>query len=246
MRSSDALLLKDTNAFNFVVVSNDGNAKQLLFPKDHERLGKFKNIKLVRNFSELLQVYDSSRDKKLVVFVDVTTQDLLPKLDEMIYSIHAERRGIFFGFISGRIADGVFDQLISLGFDDVFELNDDDEKKFMRMYSWIRRFGGNTILSKDTIPYLSEKCKRIGKWNVFTNEMVARDNSGKEVKLTRQEADFLTLLASDEELNVNGTSYSRLFKAPHAIAHNLRKKLGENLPILHGSGGRYYLANDSE
>jgi hypothetical protein len=246
MRSSDALLLKDANAFNFVVVSNQENAKRLLFPKDHERLGKFKNIKLVRNFSELLQVYASSRDKKLVVFVDVTIRDLLPKLDEIIYSIHAERRGIFFGFTSGHISDGDFDHLISVGFDDVFELNDDDDKKFMRIYSWIRRFGGSTILPRDTIPYLSAKYKRIGKWNVFANEMVARDSGGKEVKLTRQEADFLTLLANDEESDVNGASYNRLFKAPHAIAHNLKKKLGENLPILHGSGGRYYLTNDSK
>jgi hypothetical protein len=244
MRSSDSLLLKDTNAFDFVVVSNDENAKRLLFPKNHERLGKFKNIKLVGNLSELLQVYASSKDKKLVVFVDVTVRDLMSKLDGMIYSIHAERRGIFFGFSFNQIAETVYDHLISVGFDDVFELGDHDEKKFARMYSWIRRFGGNTILPKDTIAYLSEKHKRIGKWNIFANELIARDSNGQEVKLTRQEADFLTLLVREEQLDVEDASYRKLFKAPHAIAHNLRKKLGAKLPIQHSSGGRYCLAKD--
>jgi hypothetical protein len=246
MRSIDALLIENTSDFSVLVVSEDRNAKQLLFPKHYERLQKFRNIELVKNFSEPLPAVVLDKHKKLVVFVDVTTLDVTAsgwphEFDKVIYGMHAERTGLFFGFTFGRVPDGFFDQLISAGFDDVFELGDDSEKKYTRMYSWIRRLGGNPVTARDAIPY--SKPKHIGKWNVFTGEMVARDKSGRKVRLTRQETDFLTLLVDEVSLD-QGISYNKLFKAPHAIAHNLKKKLGDDLPIRHGSGGQYHLRKE--
>jgi hypothetical protein len=246
MRSIDALLIENTGDFNVLVVSERKKAKQFLFPKRYERLQKFRNIESIRSFSEPLPVVALDRHKKLVVFVDVTTVDVaatgwLHGFDKIIYSMHAERTGLFFGFTFDRITDAFFDQLISAGFDDIFELGDDSAKKYMRMYSWIRRLGGNPVTARDAIPY--SKPKRIGKWNVFTGEMIARDKSGREVNLTRQETDFLTLLLDDVSVD-QGTSYNRLFKAPHAISHNLKKKLGDDLPIKHGGNGRYHLLKE--
>src|ERR1700729_2699510 len=111
MKSTDALLLKieNTKEFNIVVVSDDRRAASLLFPKSHERLQRFKNITSIRSFSDLLEIYASNKNKKLVVFVDVTSRDPLPELKEMIYSIHAEERGIFFGFTFGNIKEGAFE-----------------------------------------------------------------------------------------------------------------------------------------
>jgi hypothetical protein len=251
MKSTDALLIKieNTKDFNFVVVSDDRRAASLLFPKSHERLQRFRNITSIRSFSDLLEIYVSNKNKKLVVFVDVTSRDPLPELKEMIYSIHSEGRGIFFGFTFGNLTERAFENLISLGFDEVFELDNDDEKKYLRMYSWIRRFGGSPISAKnaekDAIAYLSnKKNKRIGKWIIIANEMAARDESGQKVKLTRQETNFLTLLF--EEKPTQDASYDELFKAPHAIVHKLKKKLGKNLPIQHDSGGRYHLVKSGE
>jgi len=252
MKSIEALLLKieNTKEFNCIVVSDDRDAASLLFPKDHERLQRFKNITSIKSFADLLAIYASNKNKKLVVFVDVTSRNPLPELREMIYSIHDQGRGILFGFTFGELTDAAFEHLISVGFDEIFELGNDDKKKYLRMYSWIRRFGGSPISArdaeKDAIAYLSmKKTKRIGNWTIFANEMSAHDDSGQKVKLTRQEIDFLTLLF-EEPKSIQSTSYDELFKAPHAIVHKLKKKLGENLPIQHDSGGRYHLLKHGE
>jgi hypothetical protein len=252
MKSTDALLIKieNTKDFNCVIVSADRNAASLLFPKNHERLQRFKNITSIQNFSDLLEIYASNRNKKLVVFIDVTLQNPVPELREIIYSIHSEGRGILFGFTFGELTDLDFERLISVGFDEIFELGNNDEKKYLRMYSWMRRFGGSPISAenaeKNAIAYLSsKKNNRVGRWTIVANEMSAHDDRGQKVKLTRQEIDFLTLLF-EETKSIQTASYDKLFKAPHAIVHKLKKKLGESLPIEHGSGGRYHLLRDGE
>jgi hypothetical protein len=252
MKSTEALILKieNTKEFICVVVSDERDAVARLFPKNNERLQRFKNITSIRSFADLLAIYASNRNKKLVAFVDVTARDPVPELKEMIYSIHDQGGGIIFGFTFGELTDAAFEHLVSVGFDEIFELGNEDKKKFFRMYSWIRRFGGSPISSKnaekDAIAYLRmKKNKRIGNWTIFANEMSAHDDSGKKVRLTRQEIEFLTLL-SEETNSIQNTSYDRLFKAPHAIVHKLKKKLGEDLPIQHDSGGRYHLLKGSE
>jgi hypothetical protein len=250
MKSTDALLLKieNTKAFSCIVLSDDRTAASVLFPEHQEKLQRFKDITSVHGYSDLLNIYALEKTKKLIVFIDVTSRDPVPELKEMIYSIHAEGRGLFFGFTFGSFSDRDFERLISVGFDEVFELGDNDKKKYVRMYSWMRRFGGNPILArnaeKDAITYLSnKKNKRVGKWTIIASEMSALDDEGQKVKLTRQEIDFLTLLF-EEAKSIRSTSYEELFKAPHAIVNKLRKKLGENLPIQHDSGGRYHLLKD--
>ena len=250
MKNIDALLIKieNTKDFNFVVVSHDQSAASLLLPERHDRLRRFENITLVRDVPDLLKIYASNKNKKLVVFVDVTSRYILPELKEMIYSVHAEGRGLLFAFTFGKFTDGDFEHLISVGFDELFELESDDERRYLRMYSWIRRFGGSPISDEDAeknaIVYLSnKKNKRIGQWTILGSEMVARDESGQRIKLTRQEIEFLTLLFEESNL-VEGASYNKLFRAPHAIVHKLKKKLGSNLPIQHDSGGRYRLLRD--
>jgi hypothetical protein len=252
MKSTEALILKieNTKEFICVFVSDERDAAARLFPKDNERLQRFKDIRSIRSFTDLLAIYASNKNKKLVVFVDVTSRDPVPELKEMIYSIHDQGGGVFFGFTFGEFTDAAFEHLISVGFDDIFELGNEDKKKFFRMYSWIRRFGGSPITSrdaeKDAIAYLGmKKNKKIGNWTIFANEMSAHDDSGKKVRLTRQEIDFLTLLF-EENNSIQGTSYDQLFKAPHAIVHKLKKKLGENFPLQHDSGGRYHLLKVSE
>lgn len=252
MKSTETLLLKieNTKEFNCVILSDDRDAASILFPKNHERLQRFRNITSISSFSDLLAIYASNKNKKLVVFIDVTSRDPVPELREMIYSIHDQGRGILFGFTFGELTDAAFERLISVGFDEVFEFGNDDKKKFFRMYSWMRRFGGSPISArdaeKDAITHLSmKKNKRIGNWTIIANEMSARDDSGQKVKLTRQEIDFLTLLF-EEAKSIQGSSYDELFKAPHAIVHKLKKKLGENLPIQHDSGGRYHLLKERD
>jgi hypothetical protein len=252
MKSTEDLLIKieNTKEFNCVVVSGDRKAASLLFPKNHERLQRFKNITLIKGLSDLLTVYASNKSKKLVVFVDVTSRDPTPELKELIYSIHSEERGILFGFTFNVLTDSAFEHLISIGFDEVFELGSGDRRKFLRIYSWIRRFGGTPISARnserDAIAHLSrKKNKRLGGWTITADEMSARDDNGQKVKLTRQELDFLTLLF-EEAKSIQGASYDELFKAPHAIVNKLRKKLGENLPIQHGGGGRYHLLKHRE
>jgi len=251
MKSTDALLIKieNTKEFHFIVVSDDRSAVVRLFPKSDERLRKFENVTAVQTVADLLSIYVSNKNKRLVVFVDVTSHDRAPELKEMIYSIHAETRGLLFAFTSGALTKDDFERLISSGFDDVFELESDDMRQYVRMYSWIRRFGGTPILSKhadrNAIAYLSmKKNSRIGKWTVIGNEMAAYDDSGLKVKLTRQEIDFLTLLFEEAPVG-SSASYDSLFKAPHAIVHKLKKKLGDNLPIQHDVGGRYHLSKSA-
>jgi hypothetical protein len=252
MKSTDALLIKieNTKEFNCIVLSDDRNAASVLFPEDQEKLQRFKNITSVQSYSDLLNIYASNKIRKLVTFVDVTSRDPVPELREMIYSIHAEGRGLFFGFTFGNLTNRDLDNLISAGFDEVFELGNDDKKKYLRMYSWMRRFGGNPISAKDAekdaIAYLSnKKSKRVGKWTIIANEMSALDDDGQKIKLTRQEINFITLLF-EEANSIQSTSYDELFKAPHAIVNKLRKKLGKDLPIQHDSGGRYHLLKDGE
>jgi hypothetical protein len=240
--------IQDTKEFQLVVISDDRRAASRLFPSNHERLGRFKNITSISHLSELLNIYVSNKDKKLVVFVDVTSKQPLHELKEMIYGAHAEKRGLLFAFTFGQLAESDFERLISTGFDDVFELQNDDSRKFLRMYSWIRRFGGAPIseenAERDAITFRGQKNdKRIGKWTIIGSEKVARDDRGQKVGLTRQEIDFLALLFDDPE-SVRNASYDRFFKAPHAIVHKLKKKLGSDLPVQHDSGGRYYLVRD--
>jgi hypothetical protein len=208
-------------------------------------LGRFKNVTCIPDVSKLLNIYVSNKDKKIVVFIDVTSKEPLRELKEMIYGAHAEKRGLLFAFTFGEFTESDFERLISSGFDDVFELQNEDSRQFMRMYSWIRRFGGTPILEenaeRDAITFRGQKTdKRIGKWTIISSEKVARDDRGQNVVLTRQEIDFLALLSDDPEVLQNA-SYERFFKAPHAIVHKLKKKLGSDLPVQHDSGGRYYL-----
>jgi hypothetical protein len=248
MKSTDALLIKieNTKEFHFVIVSDDRSAVVRLFPRSDERLRKFENITAVQTVADLLTIYVSNKNKRLVVFIDVTSHDRAPELKEIIYSIHAEARGLLFAFTSGALAKDDFERLILAGFDDVFELESDDVRQYVRMYSWIRRFGGTPILAehaeRNAIAYLgTKKNKRIGKWTVIGSEMAAYDDSGLKVKLTRQEIDFLTFLFEEATLD-SGVSYDGLFKSPHAIVHKLKKKLGGNLPVQHDVGGRYHLS----
>jgi hypothetical protein len=241
--------IQDTKEFQLVVISNDRRAASRLFPSNHERLRRFKNITSISHVSELLNIYVSNKDKKLVVFIDVTSERPLHELKEMIYGAHAEKRGLLFAFTFEELTESDFERLIATGFDDVFELQNDDRRKFLRMYSWIRRFGGNPIseenAERDAITFRGQKNdKRIGKWTIISSEKVARDDTGQNVGLTRQEIDFLALLSNDPEL-VQNASYDRLFKAPHAIVHKLKKKLGSDLPVQHDGGGRYYLVRDN-
>jgi hypothetical protein len=249
LNATPLIKIQDTKEFQLVVISNDRRAASRLFPSNHERLGRFRNITSISHFSELLQIYLSNKDKKLVVFVDVTSRESLHELKEMIYGAHAEKRGLLFAFTFGELTESAFERLISTGFDDVFELQKDDGRKFVRLYSWIRRFGGTPIseenAERDAITFQSQKDdKRIGRWTIISSEKVARDDSGQKVELTRQEIDFLALLINGPKL-VENTSYNKFFKAPHAIVHKLKKKLGSDLPVQHDSGGRYYLASDN-
>jgi hypothetical protein len=237
--------IQDTKEFQLVVISNDRHAASRLFPSNHEKLQRFKNIASISRFSDLLKIYVANKDKKVVVFVDVTSKEPLLELKEMIYGAHAEKRGLLFAFTFGEFTESDFERLIVAGFDDVFELQNDDSRKFLRIYSWVRRFGGTPIseenAERDAITFLAQKsAKRIGKWTIISSEKVARDDRGQKVGLTRQEVDFLTLLFDSPEL-VRNAAYERFFKAPHAIVHKLKKKLGGDLPVEHDSGGRYYL-----
>src|SRR5882724_10269957 len=100
MKSTEALLLKieNTKEFNCIVVSDDRDAASLLFPKNHQRLQRFKNVTLIKSYFDLFAIYASNKNKKLVVFIDVTSRDPTSELRELIYSIHSEQRGILFGF----------------------------------------------------------------------------------------------------------------------------------------------------
>jgi hypothetical protein len=166
----------------------------------------------------------------------------------MIYGAHAEKRGLLFAFTFDSLTQADFEELVSAGFDDVFEMHDLDRRKFSRMYSWIRRFGGSPIsgadAERDAITFLSQRDdKQIGRWTIVSNEKVARDSKGQRVELTRQEVDFLALLFESPDAARNA-SYGKFFKAPHAIVHKLRKKLGNDLPLRHNGGGRYSLARE--
>lgn len=246
MKSSDTLI-ENTDSFRILILSKNTEAQKILFAAARPRLQKFQNVETIRSFSELLRIFSSNRDKKLIVFVDVATP-FLEELEETIYRTHAEANGAIFGFTTSQISDQAFDDLISAGFDDVFEFGNRDNKTYVRMYSWIRRFGRNPIAAKDAIAQLPQKygrigghkLQRIGRWSVSKQEMIAIDDDERKVKLTKQEVDFLTLL-NYLESDIADTSYSKLFKAPHAIANSLKKKLGEDLPIQHRGGGRYRL-----
>jgi hypothetical protein len=239
--------IEDTNKFRLVVVSDDPDAAHYLFPHSHRKLSRFGNITSISSFSELLKVYVSNRTDKLAVFIDITSRDSLLELKKMIYGAHAETRGLLFAFTFAELTNADFEAFISMGFDDVFALRDNDDCKYMRIYSWIRRFGAAQIsgayVDRDQITFLSNRRdKRIGRWRILVSEMVACDDGGERVRLTRQEIDFLSLLFEGAEPMRDG-SYEKFFKAPHAIVHKLKKKLGETLPIHHGHGGQYYLAD---
>lgn len=237
--------IEDARAFRIVIISNNRRSVELLLPHGHEKLSRFQNVASISSFSELMQIYLSSKDKKLVVFVDVTTNESLHELKGMIYGAHAEKRGLLFAFTFAKLSDDDFERLISAGFDDVFGLHDDDSRKYLRIYSWMRRFGASPISQQDENSFIGQKNKRIGRWTIIGGEKIASDDSGQKVGLTQQEVDFLTLLFDSAEPVQNG-SYDKLFKAPHAIVHKLKKKLGAELPIQHEGGGRYYLMTDVE
>jgi hypothetical protein len=239
--------IEDTKKFRLVVVSNNPHATHYLFPRSHKKLSRFGNITSISSFAELLEVYVSNRTEKFAVFIDITSRESLLELKEMIYGAHAETRGLLFAFTFAKFTDADFEVFISMGFDDVFVLRDHDECKYMRIYSWIRRFGAAQIsgeyVDRDQITFLSNRRdKRIGKWSILVSEMVACDDGGQRVRLTRQEIDFLSLLFERAEPMRDG-SYEKFFKAPHAIVHKLKKKLGETLPIHHDHGGRYHLVD---
>ena len=106
----------------------------------------------------------------------------------MIYGAHAERRGLLFAFTFGNLTDCEYETLISVGFDDAFELQREESRKFLRIYSWIRRFGGTPVSDRDVereaIARLSQKSdKQFGKWTIVVNERVARDGAGHVVSL---------------------------------------------------------------
>jgi len=252
MKDAEAPLIKteDPRIFTLVVVSDDRSAASSLFPITDARLSHFQNIISISSFSELLNIYLSNKAQKLVVFVDVTSRQPLLELKKIIYGAHAEARGLLFAFSAGELTDEDFERLIAVGFDDAFELQKNDGRKSARIYSWIRRFGAAPVseefAERDRIAFLSnQRDKRIGNWTILVNEMVARDDIGKRVKLTRQEIDFLYLLFDSAD-SARDSSYTKLFKAPHAIVHKLKKKLGSNLPIRHDSGGRYHLVGGAE
>jgi hypothetical protein len=238
--------IEDTRRFQIVVVSNDERAVSLLFPSNHGKLGRFKDVTSVRGVSDLLEIYTATKDsRKAVVFVDVTANESLHELREMIYLASADKRGLLFAFSFSALSDRAFEQLISAGFDDAFELQGDDQRKHMRMYSWMRRFvathTSQEVLERDSIIILSRKeSKTIGKWKIVGHEKVAVDDDGQRIGLTQQEIDFLTLLTPEPDA-VEGSSYKKFFKAPHAIVHKLKKKLGADLPVEHDGHGRYYL-----
>jgi hypothetical protein len=236
--------IEDVRAFRIIVVSNDKRSVELLLPRSDERLSRFQNIIFISSFSELMQIYLSSGSEKLVVFVDVTTNESLHELKGMIYRAHAEKRGLLFAFTFGILSDDDFERLISAGFDDVFNLHDEDRRKYLRIYSWMRRFGASPLSQQDANSFIGQKNKRIGKWTIIGGEKIASDDSGRKVGLTQQEVDFLTLLFDSSSESVQNGSYDKLFKAPHAIVHKLKKKLGAELPIQHEGGGQYYLSTD--
>jgi hypothetical protein len=237
--------IQDPKEFKIIVVSSDRRAASLLFPSSHEKLCRFEDIKSISSPSELLDIYASNTGKKLVVCVETNSETVLIELKKMIYGAHAEKRGLLFGFSFESVDESDFERLIYAGFDDVFELRMQNKRQYNRLYSWIRRFADNSVSSEDSdrdvIARLgNKKDRRIGKWIVAGNDMAAHRDDGKTVSLTRQEIDFLTLL-SEEPDSIQSTSYEKLFKAPHAIVHKLKKKLGSDLPIQHNSSGRYCL-----
>jgi hypothetical protein len=219
-----------------------------LLPPNHGKLRRFEDVVSTSDATTLFDIYVSNKNKKLVLFVDTSSQEILIQLKKMIYAAHTEKRGLLFAFTFETFTDIDFQRLISAGFDDVYELGSRDERQDLRLYSWIRRFGDAPIPSesadRDVIARLgNRKDRRIGRWIVVGSDMAAHDDSGRTVPLTRQEIDFLTLLFEEPGLAQN-SSYESLFKAPHAIVHKLKKKLGSDLPIQHNSNGRYCLSKD--
>jgi hypothetical protein len=239
--------IEDTNDYQLVVISSDRHSATLLLPSHHQKLGRFRNIACVQSFAELFEIYLTHKNRKLVVFVDVTLNEPLHELRGMIYGAHAERRGLLFAFSHKKISENHFEHLVSSGFDDVFELQSGDNRKYLRIYSWIRRFGSTPIseenAKRDAIAHLSrKKNNRIGKWTIIKSEKSASNDGGERVQLTQQEVDFLAFLFEPEL--TRDSSYEKFFKAPHAIVHKLKGKLGNDLPIRHDRGGRYYLTRE--
>jgi hypothetical protein len=242
---SPIVRIENTKDFKIVIVSNDRRAASLLFPRDHEKLGRFEDIETISQLSSLFQIYTSNKNKKLIVFVESNLSETLRELKAMIYGAHAEKRGLLFAFSFSTLDEENFVRLISAGFDDAIELGKKDKRQFLRLYSWIRRFGNSSIpneaMERDVVARLGNKRdRRIGKWTIVGSDMSAHDDSGRTVSLTRQEIDFLTL-ALDAPKATQDELYDKLFKAPHAIVHKLKKKLGSELPIQHDSNGRYRL-----
>ncbi|MET3842663.1 hypothetical protein [Bradyrhizobium sp. OAE829] len=242
--------IEDTRQFQIFVVSHDERATSFLLPSTHEKLGRFKDVTLVRRISDLYDIYRTGEaNKKTVVFVDVSENQPLHELKEMIYLASADKRGLLFAFSFLTLSDTAFEELITVGFDDAFDLQGDDSRKHMRMYSWMRRFvatyTSQEVLERESIISLGRKeTKIVGKWKIIGHEKAAVDADGQRIGLTQQEVDFLTLLSHGPE-TTESPSYNKFFKAPHAIVHKLKKKLGTDLPVCHDGDGRYHLKGAS-
>jgi hypothetical protein len=238
--NTDRMLIERPNRFNIVILTaiQNEDVKALLFPRDHEKLGKFTNIAVT---SRITDVKQRTKTKwKNVIFVEVGTEPLESRLGELIYSIHADNGGLILGFTLGRLSRSSYARLVYVGLDDVFDLSRSDPRNHTRIYSWIRKYGANLISSRDQIASSAKKLK-IGDWVILVNERLARQSEGRSVRLTRQQIDFLASLSAGPRDDFVQLSYAKLFKAPHAIVHNIKKKLGLDLPIFHDGHGQYYI-----
>jgi hypothetical protein len=236
-QDTDDILLERPERFNIVILATSDSAKDTLFPVQHQKLRKFTNIILASDLRDVEELTKSSSKRALFIEIEAQPVEALRKL---IYGIHAENKGLVFGFTLTSIDSSIYERLIYAGFDDIFDVYS-NSSVHARIYSWMRRFGANPILSRELIAGSTKKLG-IGHWVIHVRDGAAHKNDGTKAKLTRQEIDFLSTLnhpPTNDDLWQQ--SYAKLFKAPHAIAHNIKRKLGADFPLCHDSSGKYYI-----
>jgi hypothetical protein len=232
--STQKTLIQKPSGVTIHILSRSAEARRALFPTEFT---EFTDIITLNDASDA-KIFLTKTTERVIMFVDTEIGAAADHIFKLVYAVHTQP-GIIFAFSFHNIDDTTYNGLIYFGFDDVFDLSSRDSKLCSRIYSWIRRFVGNPARSGDPARPRSPKKITIAGWDIFLEDMQARRDGCDEVALTRQEVDFLSSLCLD--CDALQQSNKKLFKAPHAIANKLRKKLGSDFPLVHDGRGQYSL-----